>query len=140
MIDLVPARPEMVSIIQAQRAQLATGQTMSREQVAAAIDAGVSLACVQGARILAFGGIAEQWPGRGILWGLLTDSIGATFTPVHRIVRRALDTTALKRVEAHVDVNHAEAVRWIELLGFTREGVMRSFWNGYDFALYARVR
>jgi len=140
MIDLVPARPEMVSLIKPQRGQLATGQTMSREQVAAAIEAGVSLACVQGPRVLAFGGIAEQWPDRGILWGLLADSIGATFTPVHRVVRRALDTTALKRVEAHVDVNHAEAVRWIELLGFTREGVMRSFWNGYDFALYARVR
>jgi hypothetical protein len=140
MIDLIPARPEMAALLVPQQSQLATGQVMTRPQLEAAIESGFALACVRDAKILAIGGIAEHWPDRGVVWGLLTDSIGATMTPVHRIVRRALEATSLKRVEAHVAVEHVAAVRWIELLGFTREGTMRAFWQGHDFALYARVR
>lgn len=140
MIELIPARPEMAFTMTPQRGQIATGQILTRDALADAIRSGYALACVDGARILSIGGIAEQWPDRGVLWGLVAEGIGATMTPIHRVVRRALETTTLKRVEAHIALEHPEAVRWIEMLGFTREGVMRSFWQGHDYALYSRVR
>lgn len=140
MIELIPARPEMAAMISPQHQQLATGQIMTRDHLAAAINAGLALACVEGSRILAVGGIAEQWPDRGLLWGLLTDGIGATMTPVHRIVQRAVAASSLQRIEMHVAVKHGAAARWAKLLGFKQEGVMRKFWQGHDFALYAKVR
>jgi hypothetical protein len=46
-----------------------------------------------------------------------------------------------KRIEAFVDANFAEGHRWIQMLGFVREGYMRSFSpNGNDAVLYARIR
>ena len=58
-------------------------------------------------------------------------------TPIHRIVRHTLEVLPFRRLEAHVDVEHAEAHRWIALFGFEQEGVMRQFYEGRDFALYA---
>lgn len=144
MIDLIPARPEMAAWLDPHEAQAATGQIMTRETLAAAIRAGTAIACVDSSgpvpRLLGLGGIAEEWTDRGLVWGLLAGGIGATMTPIHRIVRRALDTSSLRRIEAHVAIEHEAGLRWIEMLGFEREGVMRAFWQGRDFALYAKVR
>lgn len=140
MVDLIPARPEMAAMITPQQGQAMTGQFMTRELLAAAISAGTALAAVQGPRLLAIGGIAEEWPDRGVVWGLLSGGIGATMTPIHRIVQRAVDLSTFRRIEMHVAVEHKAAERWAGLLGFYREGTMRAFWQGHDFALYARVR
>ena len=83
---------------------------------------------------------ADHDPRSGCDLGVLSDSIGASMTPIHRIVRHTLEVLPFRRLEAHVDVEHAEAHRWIALLGFEQEGVMRQFYEGRDFALYARVK
>ena len=88
----------------------------------------------------AIGGVAIVWPGRGHLWGLLAGGLGVSMTPIHRVVSRVLAEVDVRRLEAHISCDHPEASRWIEMLGFEQEGVMRSFWKGRDFALYARVR
>lgn len=140
MIDLIPARPEMAHMLTPQPAQIATGQVMSPEEVAHAIRQGVALAATDGARVLAIGGVAELWSERGIVWGVLDQSIGRAMVPIHRAVRRALEVSPLRRIEAHVAAEHPEGHRWIELLGFEREGLMRAFWQGHDYVLYSRVR
>lgn len=46
-----------------------------------------------------------------------------------------------KRLEVKTDVKHDLSHRWLEGMGFVREGVMRSFgFNGEDFALYAMTQ
>lgn len=42
-------------------------------------------------------------------------------------------------MEAYAERNHAEAHRWLKLLGFKSEGLMRKFYNGRDYVLYAKV-
>jgi len=139
MIDVVPARPWMAAYLRTQRAQISAGE-ITAEDIKACAATGVALACVRGGQVLSIGGISQQWEGRGLLWGVVSDSIGATMTPIHRVVARALDECPFKRIEAHILDSFDEAHRWIRLLGFEREGVMRCFWRGEDYALYARLR
>lgn len=134
---ILPARPEMADMIHVQRAQ--AGQVMTPTELAAAISAGPAYGLAYRGRLLALGGIATIWPGRGYLWGLLAEGLGSSMTPIHRVVARALAETSLDRIEAYIDQDHEAAGRWIRLLGFEQEGVMRAFWKGRDFALYSRT-
>lgn len=135
---VLPARPEMADMIQVQPAQI--GQVMKPAEVAAAIAAGPAYGVAYRGRLLALGGLSTIWPGRGYLWGLLASDLGPSMTPIHRVVARALAEADLQRVEAYIDPRHLAADRWIRLLGFEQEGVMRAFWQGQDFALYSLTR
>ena len=140
MIDLVPARPWMIEKLELQPAQQVVCREMGRADIEFAIRSGVALAVVNDDNVIALGGIAKRWDGCGIAWGLLSCSVGATMAPIHKIVVRGLGRTHFERVEAHIDAEHAEGVRWIEMLGFEREGRMKKFFKGRDFWLYARTR
>lgn len=140
MIDIIPAREDMASLLTPQAAQLATGQMLTKAAMAAAIAGGLSLAAVSGSRVLAIGGISEVWDGRGVIWGLLGEDIDRDMIPIHRAVTRTLALSTLPRIEAHVACSHETGHRWMKLLGFQREGTMRAFWQGHDYDLYARVR
>ncbi len=46
-----------------------------------------------------------------------------------------------QRVEAYVDPEFPQAIKWAEMLGFEREGLMKRFTpSGQDQYLYARTR
>lgn len=140
MTEIIPARPEMARALRLQAAQILSGQTFTEEDLASFIGAGLALAVVKDGEVLALGGIVEKWPGYATIWGLLSGSIGATFPLLHRGVCRALVSSPWARIEAHVAVEHEAGHRWMGMLGFQKEGVMRKFWQGRDFALYARVK
>jgi RimJ/RimL family protein N-acetyltransferase len=42
-------------------------------------------------------------------------------------------------VDTAVAIDFPAAIRWAELLGFEREGVMRKYAEGKDFYLYSQV-
>lgn len=140
MIDVIPARPFMAERMELQQAQVLAGQMMTPAAIESAIRGGTALAAVDGDRIICMAGIYEVWEGRAIAWGLLCPSIGASMTTLHRITKRGLDVSLHRRVEADVLDDHVEGHRWMRLLGFTKEGVRRAYWQGRDYALYARVR
>ncbi|CAB4126151.1 hypothetical protein UFOVP68_13 [uncultured Caudovirales phage] len=140
MIDLVPARAEMALLIRPQPIQIKLGALITPQTLQARIDTGLAFAVIDGNEILALGGAQDLWPGRAVAWGLLCSGIGATMVPITRAVRRFLDTSPIRRIEAEVAVDHEEGRRWAEMLGFKREGTMRAYFNGADFHLYARVR
>ena len=140
MIEFVPARPEMIRMFNLQAAQRLTGQTSTEAELAGAIAAGFAVAAVDEGRILGMAGVAPKWEGSAIAWGLLSGSIGATFPVLHRAAARYFAVAPFARIEAHVAVEHPAGARWVEMLGFQKEGVMRKFFNSRDFLLYARVR
>ena len=130
----------MADLIRLQDAQRLSGMRLTRETLAQFIRSGPAFACVDGS-ILAIMGITPIWHERAVAWGLLSDSIGASMTAVHRSVLRGLDGLfVVKRLEAYVAVDHTEGFRWMRMLGFEQEGVMRSFHEDKDFALFARVK
>ena len=89
---------------------------------------------------VAIGGVVELWKDRGSAWGLLSTGLAADMPVIHRVVRRVIETSPLARIEAQVACGHNAGQRWVRMLGFEHEGVMRSFWNGRDYDLFARVK
>lgn len=140
MIDLVPARPEMAREFNLQPDQVALGQFADEQTLATAISNGIAMAAVEDGRVLAIGGIVEMWPDRGSAWGLLTPGLARVMPVLHRVVWRVVDNSPLARIEAQVAVGHEAGQRWIHMLGFQHEGVMRAYWNGQDYDLFARVK
>ena len=140
MIDLIPARPWMAERLNLQPAQMLTGQAMTPESVEMAIGGGMALAGVQGEKIIGMAGIFERWAGVGVAWALLSVDLPSYRLTAFKLMKRALDVSPLVRVEAHVASGHEEGERLLRHLGFTKEGVMRKFWQARDYDLYARVR
>jgi len=89
-------------------------------------------------------GIAVVRPGMGEAWSLFSPLIKRFPLALHKAASRLIPEVTkrhnLRRVCAMVDEGDAVAVRWIERLGFEREGLMRSYGdNGEDVFLYAKV-
>lgn len=137
MVEIIPARPEMALMIDAQPRQQVRATV---EYLTRLLAAGPGFAAVSGTTILGIGGLQEVWRDRAVAWALLSRSIGPAMTPVTRSALRWFAVAPWQRIEAYVDPTHEAAERWAALLGFEREGTMRRFHEGRDFDLYARVR
>lgn len=94
---------------------------------------GVPIACA---------GVQEAWNNRGVAWALISTDAGLHMHAVTRAVRMYLTQFAKwNRVEAYVDVRFTAGERWIKMLGFKIEGVMREFTpEGSDTYLCARLK
>lgn len=95
----------------------------------------------QDGKAIGCAGLIEIWPGRDCAWSLLSDCGPRAFLNVHRTIMRFLGERRTRRTEMSVDADHAAGQRWAELLGFRKEGLMRSYSpDGRDAYLYARIR
>lgn len=91
--------------------------------------------------VVACAGIQEIWDGRGLAWSILGNTSGQNMARIHRAVLRALNICPYKRVEMYVNSTFSDGCRWADMLGFEREGLMRSFFpSGLDAYLYARMK
>lgn len=94
--------------------------------------------------LVAAGGIGILWQGVGEGWMLTTEKILTHRLAFHRTVLKVIDMESarygLRRIQATVLVGFTRAIRYIEALGFAREGVLRKYGpNGSDYYLYAKV-
>ena len=94
-------------------------------------------------KIMAVGGIRLVNLTTAWCWVNLTDSAGEKPQTVFRAMQKWLDgmarTHGLNRLQAYVEVNFPEAIKMIELLGFYRESLMKSFVGNHDAYMYAKV-
>lgn len=75
------------------------------------------------------------------VWALLSSNMKKYLSFIHWKINRWLNSSNFQRIDATVDCEFPQAIRWIELLGFTREGRMKKFTpEGRDVYLYARVQ
>lgn len=95
----------------------------------------------RGDKLVALGGHTPVWTGRTVVWGYLGADAGPSLAAMSRKVRAELDVLALEfpRIEAYASRNYGAASRWLVMLGFRREGLMRKFADGRDYFLYART-
>lgn len=140
MIDLIPARPWMADDIELHDQQAISRASLSRSSIAMAVEGGMALAAVHQGKIIGMAGIYDRWEGCGLAWALFSSSLEQHRFGVFKLLKRALDTTPLSRVEAYVVEDHAAGHNLLLHLGFEKEGVMRKFWQDRDHALYAKVR
>lgn len=94
--------------------------------------------------IVACGGVDVMWEGVGEAWTILSRHIVRYKKSLHRTTRECLediiDCNHLHRVQAHVLSTDATAIRWIERLGFHREGLCGRYGpHREDYLLYARL-
>lgn len=95
-------------------------------------------------RLIFCGGVIPQWEGRAIAWALLSKSVDRyDMIWIHRQVHWVLQTqveNGYHRIEAHVHEPFTAAHRWVGMLGFVSEGLMRRYDpQGRDMRLYARI-
>ncbi len=90
---------------------------------------------------MACAGLMDIWPGRAMAWSFISEGAGRHLIGVTKAVKRFLELKAPRRTELYVDAGFEAGYRWAELLGFEREGYLKSFdADGRDQVLYARIR
>lgn len=104
---------------------------------------GASLTALYDDEVFCCGGVNVLWKGVGEAWtvnGPLTVKYPVTF---HKLISRwlALFTKKydLQRLQAIVEAGNEMHVKWIESLGFEREGTLRKYHDGRDYLMYARI-
>jgi RimJ/RimL family protein N-acetyltransferase len=96
-------------------------------------------------KVLGSGGMVLMWPGVGEGWMVLSKEVEtmkryAYETIIEHLIKVASDLN-LRRIQAHCDSNVPNAVKFLEQIGFQREGLMRGYGeDGSDHYLYAIVR
>lgn len=87
-------------------------------------------------------GVLKQWEGRAVAWMYLDKKAGRHLIRGVRFIKRYLETTPYRRIEATVDEGFEQAHRLVQMLGFKLEAEnMKGFLpNGGNAALYAMVK
>lgn len=140
-MEIVPFQPEHLNNLALQASQADFFQNFDKSYAPLLISAGPCFTAIKDGIVLGCAGLTKQWDNRAIAWALLSANLGREFIRIHRAVERYLLIADFKRIEAFVDANFAEGHRWMQMLGFEREGYMRSFSpSGNDAVLYARIK
>ncbi len=96
--------------------------------------------------VFACGGVLQQHYGRCQAWVMLSKEISRSqllwFTrETIRFLDKLQEDPEYRRVEATARADSVQAVRWCELLGFKKEGLLEGYdADGNDHIAYARVR
>lgn len=86
-------------------------------------------------------GVATSTPGVGQGWLVGTTEIGLAGVEVAKAAKKIISTlfeNDVHRIQAYSASFHTQAHKWLELIGFKKESVMKSFGkDGTDFYCYA---
>jgi RimJ/RimL family protein N-acetyltransferase len=140
-MDIRPFHVEHLKALKLQPSQRQLGPSLNEEvyEFLSTLDAYTAFA--PDGEPLACAGLMDIWPGRAMVWSFISENAGRHMVGVTRAVRQFLDLKAPRRIEAYVDADFPAGHRWIEMLGFTREGYLHAFRpDGGDQILYSKVR
>jgi protein gp37 len=139
---IVPFEPNHLKLLLLQPSQAIMQETLSRPEYAQSLhQAGPAYSLVDGDAVLASMGLIPQWEHRAIAWGLIASEAGPHFRTIHKAVLRTMEIHPYRRIETSVACDFEQGHRWAKMLGFEREGRMRSFTpDGRDCDLYGRIQ
>lgn len=124
-MKLQPAQAEVMGVLSVEYAQ-----TLAR--------AGKAYSVTAGDDIVFCGGIAQIWPGRSMLWALLSDTAKKHMLFLTRGVRRFVSMQS-GRIETIVRTDFAEAHRWAKMCGLNWHHHEEKFLpGGLDADIYVR--
>lgn len=139
-MKVIPFHANHVRLMNLQPTQRWALSVLPPEYLTALNRLGSAVSAEHEGKIIACAGVAIQGFGAGTLWGFVSHDAGPYFIRLDRCVRRLLTIRPLRRIEASAEVDFRPGCRWLELLGFQSEGVMRSYGpNGEDHMRYART-
>lgn len=97
-------------------------------------------AWIDDAPVAAFG-MTRDLPGLGTGWAYGTDRLRRTVPAITRFIRTRMPEMieiGIRRVEVRTAIDHDISHRWLEALGFQREGIARHYGaDGLHYAIYA---
>lgn len=93
-------------------------------------------------KVVACGGIANYWPGRGEIWGTFSKDCQKEFIAIHRFSLKIIREWKGRRIEAAVATEFSRGHRWMRALGFKVEApLLKSYLpNGGDVVLYSIIK
>lgn len=106
---------------------------------------GRSFSLIDNGHLIVAGGIFEIWPGMGEAWLIPSDKIKNYKLKMIKTLRQHMDKIIqednLVRLQASVREDFETAHRFIEFMGFKREGLMTNYGpDGANHFLYARTQ
>lgn len=97
-------------------------------------------------KVVGCAGVRPLWPGVGEAWAVFSlealDRRVSLFRAAARGLAALEDAQALRRIQATCHADHAAGARFLQALGFEREGVLRRYGlhGEGNYFLYARTR
>jgi hypothetical protein len=119
--------PYHIELMRAQGPQEAQKRELSMAGEMIQAPPGAAVTAFWGDRVLICGGIIETYPKHGIVWGLLGEIPKMLMPRIHFGVKRFITAREWVRLEATVELGFNQGCRWLELLGFRREGEMPGY-------------
>ena len=105
---------------------------------------GIAFTLMNEVDIVACGGIVKFWNGVGEAWVVTSHKVNlyplSFAKTVYRKLQEIINRMDLERVQTVVDVEHITSLKWVEWMGFKKEGLMRKYINGRDFYRYAWIK
>lgn len=133
-------QPQDLYALSLQNAQFGLHDLIQKEGYGQALAvAGPAYTATSQGEIIACIGTIPQWENYSRAWALLSGDAGRCMVSLTRGISRWLRFHNAGRVDTAVDCTFGAAIRWAEMLGFEREGVMRKFKDGNDYYLYSQV-
>lgn len=110
----------------------------------AVLGGAIAYTLLAGAEVLAIFGGKQEYPGVLNCWGLFSEEIRKYKIAFHRAAKILIDVMfkefKLHRMQAAVRTDYTEGQRWIEALGFVREGWMKMYGaERHDYFMYGRT-
>jgi RimJ/RimL family protein N-acetyltransferase len=140
-MNIVPFQASHLYDLSLQESQLGFSNYFDEKYGAALRRGGPCFSGFDGDQMIGCAGIIHQWDNRAIAWALLSQDCGKCFVKIHKAVRNFLDMADYNRIEAYVDADFEQGHRWVEMLKFEQEGLMRQFNpDGRDAYMYARLK
>lgn len=140
-MHVIPFIPSHLALLEIQPAQVYMAPALTRRYGEALAESGPAFSAACGGSLVGAAGIANQHPGTGRAWALLSPAAGPWLPTITKACLRFFLDARYRRIEATVLTGWAAGARWAAMLGFEREGTMRGYGpDGQDFDLYARVR
>ncbi len=139
---IVPFEPDHLTRLLLQPSQANMQAFMTDPEYAEQLRAaGPAYSLVVGDEVFACAGLIPQWENRAVAWALVASEAGRHFRAIHQAVLRTFELHPFRRIETAVLQDFEQGHRWVRMLGFEREGLMRAYSpDGQDYDLYARVR
>lgn len=92
---------------------------------------------------IACGGFILLWPNTAELWAKVSPECNQYVVEMNQIALNFISDTAralhLSRLQATVDKEFLMAKRWIEFLGFKKEGLLKKYFNNRDYLMYSQI-
>lgn len=105
---------------------------------------GPGFTAVYDGKIAACAGIRIYWPGVGEAWALYSEDIGYYHIDpkiARDMIYNLMTEYKLRRVQTTPRADWDKGIKYVEWLGFKREGLMRGYYpDGTDCYMYAIVR